>query len=133
MSSGGKYDDQHVEFVSSEKGTSAVEIVHILISMSLLPFLTSLLIPWIVPGTFSGEILRSDQLRTLVRASIEYPIIGVLPLFLITLCAGTDAEWETEGQVQLSYLIPLVLFLSALRLGYTKVPSKIFQVFSYYD
>jgi len=117
MTAGNPYEEHHVAFVSSETGTSASEVLHVLLSISILPFLASVLIPWIVPPTFSGRILGSDRLRYAVRVvGVEYPIVMLLPLFIMTVMAGEDEDDENPAYPYISYSVPIIVLVTSLSL-----------------
>jgi len=118
------YNDEHVSFVSSGNGTTSSEILQVLTSISLTPFLASILVPWIVPPSFTLEARNNIPFLSLIRAIVEYPVVVVAPLFILTILAGGSGHDLVLGSSWVSFTL---IFIVCLCLGFLVLNHAITQ------
>jgi hypothetical protein len=106
----GSYGEVHVNFVTSEDGTSVMEILKVLLAISLTPLLSSLILPWVVPPLFARCAVSDSAFFSYICSIVEYPIVAVLPLWLITIFAGGDDPKATRW----SEVTGLVILISCI-------------------
>ena len=92
----GSYQEQHIQFVTTEHGTSIIEILLLLYSITLLPLLTSLLIPWFVPPNFNKYTKYSPRSVSFTRILMEFLVIVTTSVLIITVLAGSNVIKEPE-------------------------------------
>jgi len=103
------YEDAHVDFVSTEDGATVGEILKVLLSITLTPLLSSLILPWVVPPSFARHAVQEPSLFMYIRSIVEYPCIVILPLWMITIFAGPDETGATEGKAKPNDIAGIVI------------------------
>lgn len=106
------FNDLHADFVTTEDGISLSELVQVLGSISLTPIIVPLIIPWVVPSNFVEQSIINKDFFLLIRAILEYPILTVMPVLIVTLLAG-DA-WDSNIKSSGIVLVTLISFAAGI-------------------
>lgn len=86
------FNELHTAFVTTEDGMSVAELLQVLGCVSVAPVLVPLLTPWVVPPSFVKQAVASKDFFFLIRAILEYPVLAVFPIWVLTLFAGNEKD-----------------------------------------
>lgn len=111
MGARSSFNDLHTEFVTTEEGTTLSELLQVLGSISITPILVPLIIPWTVPPSFVKQAVSSKDFFLLIRAILEYPVLAILPIWIITVFTSEDLNHSSY--VTYSGVIFIILFCVA--------------------
>ena len=105
-------EKEKIEFVTSVNGTSCGDIVAVLTSASLLPTLSILVFPWLVPSAFTVKSKPDALTHLFVRFLIEFPVVALFTGAIVTFLAVDTADFNLTNVVASTLLVTLMLILT---------------------
>ena len=105
-------EKEKIEFVTSVNGTSCGDIIAVLTSASLLPTLSILLFPWVIPSTFTLKSKPDVLTHLFVQFLIEFPTVALFTGAIVTFLAVETGDFSLTNVVALTLVVMLMLILT---------------------
>ncbi|CAG7699267.1 unnamed protein product, partial [Allacma fusca] len=84
----------------------------VLVSTSLLPFLATVLLPWVVPASFTIRLNQDVLLHLFIRFLVEFLIVGILTGALVTVLTGMPEGFNFTSAVTATLIVTALLTLT---------------------